>query len=114
MVGQAKHYPNRSIGPNVVRELVGALSLARTKTFSAVGLNLFEDVQMKPFSPLLAMLFTTGEISAGAIQVASEAGIIARNGFQLAVFLADRGVGIHDVNGVLKFSDDFFRAWLLG
>ena len=34
LVGQAKHYPNSAIGPAIVRELVGALSLSRTYTYS--------------------------------------------------------------------------------
>lgn len=110
VVGQAKHYPDRTIGPNLVRELVGALSLAKTATFSKDGLDLLDKVQLRPFSPLLAMLFTTGEISRGARNVAQKAGLIAFSGSQLAVFLADRGVGLDDNNQ--EFDSSKFLAWL--
>lgn len=89
--GQAKHYPNRSIGPDTVRELVGALSLARTKTFSKVNFELFEGMELRPFSPVLCLLFTTGELTSGAVQLAERAGIVARSGRQLAVFFGGSG-----------------------
>ncbi len=112
IVGQAKHYPSRTIGPDVVRELVGALSLVRTKTFSKERLDLFEDVQIRPLSPVLAMLFTTGELSSGAVQLAAQAGVIARNGSQLSVFLADRGVGMNNEMPGPTFSSELFEQWL--
>jgi hypothetical protein len=87
---QAKHYPTRSIGPEIVRELIGAVSLARTKTYSITDIDIFEGLELKPFSPLIALLFTIGKISAGASHLAESAGIIARSGEQIAVFLADR------------------------
>jgi restriction endonuclease len=113
--GQAKHYPNRAIGPEIVRELIGAVSLARTKTFSAGETDIFDGLELKPFSPLLTMLFTTGMISAGVIRLAESAGIIARSGEQLAVFLADKGIGMEKVQGgSTTFSNTKFIAWLNG
>ena len=112
--GQAKHYPNRSVGPDVVRELIGAVSLARTKTFSRPGLDLFRDLDLKPFSPLVTLLFTTGGITTGAAELADSAGIIARSGEQLAVFLADRGVGVVHTAQCSIFSPQAFRNWLDG
>ena len=111
--GQAKHYPERSIGPDVLRELVGAVSLARTKTYSSQTLDLFENVDVRPFSPMLAMLFTTGSLSSGTVELARAAGVIARSGSQLALFLADRGVGMENVGGVATFSKAAFERWLL-
>jgi len=110
--GQAKHYPNRSVGPDVVRELIGAVSLARTKTFSKPGLDMFHDLTLKPFSPLVTLLFTTGEITSGAAELADSAGIIARSGEQLAVFLADRGVGVVHTEQGATFSLEAFTRWL--
>lgn len=112
--GQAKHYPTRSLNPDVVRELVGAIGLARTKTFSKENLDLLDGVYLKPFSPLLALLFTTGELSSGAIHLADEAGVIARNGEQLAVFLADKGIGMVESVGEQSFSTIAFLEWLNG
>ncbi|MGO9340792.1 MAG: restriction endonuclease [Terracidiphilus sp.] len=112
IVGQAKHYPTRSLGTDVVRELVGAMSLARTKTFSKDNLDILDGVSLKPFSPLVALLFTTGELSSGTVHLANSAGIIARNGEQLSVFLADRGVGMVETNGIKTFAPQTFRDWI--
>jgi hypothetical protein len=110
--GQAKHYPQRSIGPNIIRELVGAVSLARTKTFSADRIDLFEELNLRPLSPLLSLLFTTGTLASGAIHLAREAGIVARSGVQLAVFLADRGVGMVPSAAGALFDVNAFTEWL--
>jgi hypothetical protein len=112
--GQAKHYPHRTIGPNIVRELVGAVSLARTKTFSQDGLDIFKDLEIRPFSPVVALLFTTGEITSGAVRLAASSGIVAKNGRQLASFLADRGVGVQTSAGGSAFSSTLFDSWLAG
>jgi restriction endonuclease Mrr len=59
------------------------------------------------------MIFTTGRFTNGARQLAERAGILARSGEQLAVFLADRGVGMKvDTSGSICFSRDRFRTWV--
>jgi hypothetical protein len=111
--GQAKHYPTSTIGPEVLRELIGAVSLVRTKTYSVSEIDIFEGLDLKPFSPLVTLLFTTGTISSGAIRLAESSGIIARSGEQLAVFLADKGVGMETLeSGRIEFSKTKFVAWL--
>lgn len=112
LIGQAKHYPNASIGPSTIRELVGALSLSRTQTFSKVDVDLFSDVHLRPFSPVVAMLFTTGDFTKGARFLALQAGIIAFSGWQLAVFLADRGVGLVGDENNGEFNPTVFNDWL--
>jgi hypothetical protein len=112
LVGQAKHYPNTVIGPAIVRELVGALSLSRTYTYSRDDLDLLDDVQLRPFSPVLALLFTTGSFTKGARHLATRAGLIAFSGWQLAVFLADKGVGLVNDGGAVKFDSLAFDDWL--
>lgn len=112
LAGQAKHYQNSSIGPNVVRELVGAIELARTETFSKQSIDVFDELRLKPFAPLVMLLFTTGGLTAGARQLAEEAGIIARSGEQLAVFLADRGVGMKPDSSGSIFDMAKFMSWL--
>ena len=114
IVGQAKHYPERKIGPGPVRELVGALSLARTSTFSRKGLDLLDEVNLRPNTPALAVLFTTGEFTSGARHLASEAGLVLYSGFQLAVFLADCQVGVRGVGKESEFDEAVFRAWMNG
>jgi hypothetical protein len=112
IVGQAKHYPTRTIGPNLVRELVGALSLSRTATYSNDNVDLLDEVQLRPFTPLMAMLFSTGDFTSGARKLADRAGLIVFSGEQLAVFLADKGVGIAEKNGTAAFDPVKFAAWL--
>lgn len=112
LVGQAKHYPNRVIGPATVRELVGALSLSKTKTFSR-DIDLLDGVQLRPFSPLLAMLFSTGDFTKEARLLGERAGLIAFSGWQLSIFLADKGVGIVEDGGQIKFDRSKFNSWLV-
>jgi hypothetical protein len=111
IVGQAKHYPNRVIGPAIVRELVGALALSQTATFSS-DIDLLDGVELKPFTPVLAMLFTTGDFTKGARVLAKRAGLVTFSGTQLSVFLADRAVGMVDVGGQLIFNLAEFTGWL--
>lgn len=111
-MGQAKHYPTRSLGPDVVRELIGAVSLARTKTFSSDNVDLFPGLQLKPFSPVVIFLFTTGKLSKGAAQLADSSGMIARSGDQLATFLADKGIGMTAAAGGSAFDQTMFEVWL--
>jgi hypothetical protein len=56
--------------------------------------DLLEELGLRSLSPLLPLLFTTGTLTSGATHLAREAGIVARSGIQLAVFLADRGIGM--------------------
>lgn len=109
-IGQAKHYPNRTIQPATVRELVGSLELARSRHFSNDQFRLLEDLSLRSFSPVFALLITTGKLSSGASQVAEKAGIIARSGEQLATYLADLAVGIDPSTG--EFSEAHFSSWI--
>jgi restriction endonuclease Mrr len=114
LVGQAKHYPDpkNAIGPATVRELVGALSLSRTATYSQDDVDLLDDVELRPFTPVLALLFTTGQFTKGARHLAARAGLIAFSGWQLAVFLADKGVGLVEDHGKMLFDAPTFAKWL--
>jgi restriction endonuclease Mrr len=109
--GQAKHYPDNPIGPATVREMIGAISLARFKVYSSEP-DFFEEFKLLPYNPLIALLFTTGRFTRGAIEIAESAGVIARSGEQLATFLADRNVGMLVNNGVATFAPEQFAEWL--
>lgn len=112
IVGQAKHYPNVPIGPSVVRELVGSLSLSKTYTYSRDSIDLLDGVELRPFSPLMALLFTTGDFTKGARTLAKRAGLIAFSGLQLSVFLADKGIGLESDGDDVVFKEDLFKLWL--
>lgn len=109
--GQAKHYPDNPIGPATVREMIGAIALARFQVYSSEP-DFFEAFKLLPFNPLLALLFTTGRFTTGAMEIANSAGVIARSGEQLATFLADRSVGMVVNGGVTAFSREAFLEWL--
>jgi Restriction endonuclease len=109
--GQAKHYPTDPIRPEMLRELIGSVSLARYKVYTTSD-DLFEDFKLLPFNPLVSMFFRTGRFSSGALDLAEKAGIIARSGEQLAVFLADKGVGMSKKRGKAAFNSKDFREWL--
>lgn len=109
--GQAKHYPNNPIGPATVREVIGAIALARFKVFSSEP-DFFEAFKLLPFNPLIALLFTTGRFTKGAMELAEASGIIARSGEQLATFLADRNIGVAVNDEVTSFEPDLFTDWL--
>jgi Restriction endonuclease len=111
-VGQAKHYPTRTIGPDVVREIAGAVALARAGAFSREKVDLFDRIDLKSHSPIVTLLLTTGSISSGATHLAAAAGIIARSGEQLAVFLAEKGVGMRDDGSGPVFDNSAFKEWL--
>ncbi len=105
--GQAKHYPDNPIGPATVREMIGAISLARYRVYSSEP-DFFEAFKLLPYNPLIALLFTTGRFTSGAMEIAASAGVIARSGEQLAVFLADRNVGMVANEGVTTFVPERF------
>ena len=110
--GQAKHYPTRPIGPELMRELIGSISLARYKVFT-VSDDLFEEgIKLLPFNPLVAMFFTTGRFTRGALDLAKQSGVIAKSGEELAVFLADRNIGMNEDNGEIIFDKNKFYEWL--
>ncbi len=110
-VGQAKHYPNRPIGPDKLRELAGAISLARHKIFTKDP-EVFSHLELQPFNPIVLLLFTTGRFTRGAKQIATQAGIIARSVEQIALFLADSGVGVYELDDSVDFDEGKFQAWL--
>jgi hypothetical protein len=112
LVGQAKHYPTTTISTATVRELVGALSLSRTVTYSRDGFDLLSGVNLRPFSPVMALLFSTGDFTKGARHLAKQAGLIAFSGLQLAVFLADKGVGLTEGESGVHFDAAKFDAWI--
>ncbi|MBX3740106.1 MAG: restriction endonuclease [Akkermansiaceae bacterium] len=109
--GQAKHYPNSAIGPSTIREMIGAIALARFSVYSSDP-DFFEEFKLLPYNPLLALVFTTGRFTKGALEIANAAGVIARSGIQLAIFLADRNVGIVKEGGIATFVPERFTDWL--
>lgn len=108
IVGQAKHYPSTRLGPTIIREVLGSVQLAKHELFYSSNSPL-ENFNIKPYSPVMTMIFTTGEFTKNAESLAEKTGTIIKNGQQLATFLTERGIGI-DENS--NFSKDLFQKWL--
>ena len=95
LVGQAKNYRASQVSTKDIRELVGSVSLARSKTYSG-SRDPLSRLQVRVCDPVIFLFFTTGSISKEALLLLSRAGIVGMDGQQLAIFLADHGVGLRE------------------
>jgi hypothetical protein len=109
IIGQAKHYPSARLGPTIIREVLGSVQLAKHELFYSSDSPL-ENFNIKPYSPVMSMIFTTGDFTKNAEVLAKKTGTIIKNGQQLATFLTERGIGI-DSNS--QFSRQLFKDWLI-
>lgn len=107
LVGQAKRYKAVQVATPDLRELVGAISLARTETYAGSGHGL-EELKILPCDPVFYLFFTTGSISKDGWQLLERSGMIGLDGEMVAAFIADHGVGV--VAG--SFSAEGLDAWL--
>ena len=83
------------------------MSLAKSKAYAGAKDPLAQ-LQMRNCDPVFYLFFTTGTISRDARDLLKKAGVIAMDGIQLAVFLADNNVAV--VNG--SFDQQTFNAWI--
>lgn len=109
LVGQAKNYKNSQVSTKDIRELVGSVNLARSKVYAG-SKDPLSNLQMRTCDPVFFLFFTTGTISRDAWDLLSKSGVVAMDGIQLSVFLADHGVGIKDN----LFDDQIFQSWAFG
>ena len=107
LVGQAKHYQATQVATKDIRELVGSIALAKSKVFAG-SIDPLAKLQMRICDPVVYLFFSTGTISRDARDLLMKAGVIAMDGLQLAMFLADHGVGLNEN----EFSSNTFQAWL--
>lgn len=108
LIGQAKNYPIRPIQTAHIRELVGSVELART----GGAIHTWKGLRLRPFDAVIQLLFTTGSFSSGSRRLLESSGIISMTGDQLAVFVADAGIGIDAETG--SFDATSFRLQLVG
>ncbi len=93
MVGQAKKYGAIKAGTPDIRELVGAVILARGKAFGGSA-NTYSDLDILPCDPVFYLFFTTGSISTDGWRLLERSGAVGMDGLMVAAFLADHGVGV--------------------
>ena len=109
LVGQAKNYRSLQVTTKEIREMIGSVSLARSKTFVGDE-SPYPNLELRLCDPVISLFLTSGTISRDAFSLMRKAGIVAMDGNQLSVFLADRNVGV--VNG--GFDKKLFNDWALG
>ena len=95
-----------------MRELIGAASLARTKTFSSDETDMFPGLHLKPFSPLVIFLFTTGKIARCLSSCRKRRGYRSIRRPIGDTFLADEGVGMLASGDELKLDAAYSKNWL--
>jgi hypothetical protein len=92
MVGQAKHYQATKVATPDIRELVGAVVLARARAFGA-STEVYDDLVIRACDPVFYLFFTTGQISANGWRVLNRSGVVGMDGEMVAAFLASRSIG---------------------
>ena len=107
LVGQAKRNVRTNLGTPVVRDLVGAVQLARAGVH-AHDLSPFANLKIRVADPVIAIVVTTGSLSTDAWNVLKRSGVVGMDGEMVAAFFADRGVGPNPDDVDLAQ----LRAWL--
>jgi hypothetical protein len=110
MVGQAKHYQRSRVATPDLRNLVGAVDLARARAFSDGG-KAITSLDIRACDPVFYLFFTTGDISRDGRRLLEASGMIGMDGAHVAAFLADNNVGV-DLAGDFKVA--IAQAWIAG
>ena len=99
LIGQAKHYSTTQVATPDLRDLVGSIELAKSRTHVGRSPQLGEYC-VRLCDPVYYLFFTTGRISADAWKLIDRSGIIGMDGEMIAAFLADQEIGVE--NGLFK------------
>jgi hypothetical protein len=89
MIGQAKHHQKGSISTFHIRELVGAVELAKGRAF-AIREQGYLQPPVRPCDPVFYLFFTTGQITGHSWRLIAESGVIGMDGTMVAAFIARR------------------------
>jgi hypothetical protein len=95
MIGQAKHYQSSLVSTPEIRDLVGAIHLAKSHTFGS-GENKYNDLSVRACDPVIYLFFSTGRLSANSWTLLEKSGVVGMDGQMLAAFLADHQIGMKD------------------
>ncbi|HVI79259.1 MAG TPA: restriction endonuclease [Candidatus Acidoferrum sp.] len=107
MIGQAKHYRSGSVSTFEIRDLVGAVALAKGKAFGHVT-DQFSGLTVRVCDPIFYLFFTTGEMTSNTWRLLNNSGVVGMDGSMLSAFLADRAIGTSDG----RFDPMAFTAWI--
>lgn len=107
MIGQAKHYKSGQVSTFEIRDLVGAVELARGKAFGSLEQK-YVDLDLKACDPVFYLFFTTGRITANTWRLLDRSGVAGMDGEMVAALLAEKSVGVEkDV-----FSETALYEWI--
>jgi hypothetical protein len=89
MIGQAKRYYASAASTSHIRELVGAVELAKGQAFGSHGESYIEP-RIRVCDPVFCLIFTTGRIALNAWRLIEKSGVIGMDGMMVAAFLSSR------------------------
>jgi restriction endonuclease Mrr len=107
MVGQAKHYAVGKVSTPDVRDLVGAVTLAKGHAFGSYN-DKYADLAIRVCDPVFYLFFTTSTLTSDAWTLLDRGGVVGMDGEMLAAFLADHDIGQTDG----EFEAAAFVTWL--
>jgi hypothetical protein len=109
VIGQAKHHKLGQVNTLEIRDLVGAVQLAKSRAFGSGGEDKYVDLKVRVCDPVMYLFATTGGISADGWRLLTGSGVLGVDGAMLAAFLAERCIAL-DTSGV--FSMPLFKSWV--
>jgi len=107
LIGQAKHYRSGQVSTPEIRDLVGAVTLAKGQAFGS-GDDKYKDLSVRVCDPVFYLFFTTGRLTSNSWALLERSGVIGMDGQMLGAFLADHAIGV--VEGT--FHQPTFSDWL--
>jgi restriction endonuclease Mrr len=107
IIGQAKHYKKQKVSTFDVRDLVGAVELAKGKSFGSTAPK-YGDLNVRVCDPVFYFFVTTGKLSGPTWNLLERGGIVGMDGHMVAAFLAGHKVGIK----LDKFDEPTFDNWI--
>lgn len=111
MVGQAKQYREATVSTFEVRDLVGAVHLARGGAYSAAQRETeYAALRPRACDPVFFLFVTTGSLSSSSWRLIKASGVVGMDGSMVADFLASRDVA-QAANGSTSLAA--LRAWAL-
>ncbi len=108
IVGQAKHFKQGQVATADIRDLVGAVNLARSRAYGS-GSDKYADLQLKVCDPVFFLFLTTGRISPDGWRVSKASGVVVMEGPDVAAFLADHRLALSEAG---ELDDQSWDAWV--
>jgi len=107
LVGQAKHYRSSQVGTPDLRDISGAIALARGKAYGRAS-DRYPDLELRACDPVLALFITTGRISSDAQRLGERSGIVVVSGAALSAYVCETVSPSTDSAEI----EEHLRTWL--